>query len=131
VRARDDLIERRDRAEHVAHVRERDELRAPQQRVEVVEDERAVVVDFDEAQFGAGLGGEQLPRHEVRVVLDLRGEDRVAGFEVLRPQLKLTRLIASVVLRVQMISSECAALTKRATLTRASSNASVARAAIS
>ncbi len=48
-----------------------------------------------------------------------------------RPHENDTRLIASVVLRVQTISSVWAALTKRATLARASSKASVARAAIS
>ncbi len=38
----------------------------------------------DEAQLGAGLGGQQLPRHEVGVVLELAGEDRVAGVQVLQ-----------------------------------------------
>ena len=48
-----------------------------------------------------------------------------------RPHENETRLIASVVLRVQMISSVCAALTNAATFARAASKCSVARAASS
>ena len=76
------VVERRDRADRVRDVRERDQLHAGEQRVEVVEHQHAVAVGRDVAQLGAGLGGQQLPRHEVGVVLELGGEDRVARSEV-------------------------------------------------
>jgi len=52
-------------------VRERDEFDAAQLFGEVAEFVNALFVDLDEAQLGAGLRGEQLPRDEVRVVLEL------------------------------------------------------------
>ncbi len=52
-------------------------------RVELVEREPALLVDLEVAQRRAGLGGEQLPGDDVRVVLGLREDDRVAGAHVL------------------------------------------------
>ena len=65
VSGRYDDLERHDRAERVGDVRKRDQLRAAQLGLEIVEAKVAARVDFDEAQLGAGLGGQQLPRHEI------------------------------------------------------------------
>src|SRR5665213_1806139 len=81
-RARNDRFERRDRADRVRDVRQRDQLHAVEQVVEPVQDQHAVRVGRDEAQHRTGLRGEQLPGNEVRVVLELRGQDRVARPEV-------------------------------------------------
>ena len=75
-------LERRDRAERVADMRDRDELAAVEQVVEIVENVEAAIVDRNEAQLGAGSLGEQLPRHEIGVVFELGEQNRVAGFEV-------------------------------------------------
>ena len=82
VRARHDRFERRDRADGVADVRQGDEARPVQQVVQAVEDVAAFGVHLDEAQLGAGLGREQLPRDEVGVVLQLRRDDGVSGAQV-------------------------------------------------
>ena len=82
VRARHDVRERRDRAERVGNVRERDELDAAQLLVEVIENVQSFGIDLDEAKFRAGFGCEQLPRYQVRVVFELRGEDRIARPEI-------------------------------------------------
>ena len=73
---------RRERAEHVAHRRER---RAPWRRRaagEVGEVELAVGGERDPAQLDAALGGEHVPRHDVGVVLHVGEHDDVAGAEV-------------------------------------------------
>ena len=44
----------------------------------------AAIVGRNKAQLGAGLLGQQLPRHEVGVMFELCGKDRVAGFDVLQ-----------------------------------------------
>ena len=77
-------IERRDGAERVADLRKRDELAAVQQRVEIIEHVHAAVVDGNEAQLRPGFLGEHLPRYEVRVVLELRYENRIAAAHVLQ-----------------------------------------------
>ena len=51
--------------------------------VERVELQLAEVVDRDVRELGAGLLGDELPRDEVRVVLELGDHDDVAGAEVL------------------------------------------------
>ena len=72
-------------------------------------------------------GRDHLPGNEVGVVLQRRDDDlvvRPAGLP--RPQLCATRLMASVVPRVKMISRVEAAFRKRRTRSRAPSKASVA-----
>ena len=62
---------------------ERDELRLePQEDLEDVEAEDAVVGDRDELEVAVLLLGEELPRDEVRVVLHLGEHDRVAAADV-------------------------------------------------
>ena len=76
-------VDRVERAEHVAHRRER---QRPWPRraaaVEVVEVEAAVGGERDPAQLDAPLGGEDVPRHDVGVVLHVGEHDDVAGAEV-------------------------------------------------
>ena len=80
VRLADHLLDRVDRADAVRHGRERDELgiRA-QQDLERVLEQAAVIVEGHELEVGVLLLGQQLPRDEVRVVLHLRGDDRVGA----------------------------------------------------
>ena len=44
--------------------------------------ELALLVERDHPQLGAGLAGDELPGHEVRVVLELGDDDEIAGAEV-------------------------------------------------
>ena len=60
-------------------MRDRDELAAVEQAIQVVENEQAAIVDRNEAQLGAGALGQQLPRHEVGMMLELGQQDGVAG----------------------------------------------------
>ncbi len=84
VRLVDHLADRVDRAERVRDVGERDELRLqPEENVVDVLAEDAVVGDRDELEVAVLLLGEDLPRDEVRVVLHLREDDRVAAPDVL------------------------------------------------
>ena len=76
----DHLADRVDRPERVRDVGERDELRLePEQDLEDVEAEEAVVGDRDELEVAVLLLDEELPRDEVRVVLHLGQDDRVAA----------------------------------------------------
>ena len=122
------LADRVDRAERVADVGERDELRLePQQHLEHVEPEDAVVGDRDELEVAVLLLDEELPRDEVRVVLHLGQDDLVAAARCCGgPTSTATRLIASVAFRVKTISWLSGALMNRATLTRAFSYSAVA-----
>ena len=80
----DHLADRVDRAERVADVGERDELRLqPEEHLEDVEAEDAVVGDRDELEVAVLLLDEDLPRDEVRVVLHLGEDDLVAAPDVL------------------------------------------------
>ena len=45
-----------------------------------------MIVDRGDAQHGALLGAEQLPRHDIRVVLEMRDHDLVAGTDIRLPQ---------------------------------------------
>jgi hypothetical protein len=84
VRAAHDLGDRVDRAEHVRDVHDADDLHvaAREQRVELVEQQPAVVVDAHVVERRpGGLAGE-LPRHDPRVVLHLGHDHAVAGPEV-------------------------------------------------
>jgi hypothetical protein len=76
----DDALDRVLGAQDVADVDERDDLGAlGDQRVEVVEVEPALVGDGEPAQRRADPLGQQLPRHDVGVVLHLGDDDLVAG----------------------------------------------------
>ena len=73
----DHLADRVDGAERVRDVGERDELRLePEQHLEDVEAEDAVVGDRDELEVAVPLLDEELPRDEVGVVLHLGQDDR-------------------------------------------------------
>ncbi len=74
------LGDRVDRAEHIRHVRERRQLDPSlgQHLVELVERELALLVDLQVAEPGALLLAEDLPGHDVRVVLHVGDEHLVA-----------------------------------------------------
>ena len=65
--------------EHVRHGREGERLGPVEQAVEVGEVELAVLRERHPAQLDAPLGGEQVPGHDVGVVLHLGEHDDVAG----------------------------------------------------
>ena len=67
-----------DGAEHVGHRAEREQLGAVEQLVEVGEVEAVVGGERDPPQLDAPLGGEDLPGHDVGVVLHVGEHDRVA-----------------------------------------------------
>ncbi len=48
-----------------------------------LEQNLAVVVDRDDANLHAGLGRQHLPRHDVRVMFEVRNHELVAGPQVL------------------------------------------------
>ena len=77
---RHQLRDRQHGAEHVALVGERHDLRALRQ-LERVEVQPAVGRHAVPAQDGAGAPAQLLPRHQVRVVLQLGDDDLVAGLE--------------------------------------------------
>ena len=112
-----------DRAERVGDVNHREQLHLlRQQRIELGQVEHAFVAgDGQVGELRAGALGEQLPRHEVAVVLHLREQDHVAGFEIFRAPGLATRLMPSVVPRVKMISSALRALMNLAARVRAAS----------
>ena len=75
-----DLGDRVDGAEHVGDPGQRDDLGAlGDQLVDVRQVEPAVVGEPEPPQRRAGALGEQLPRHDVGVVLHLGDDDLVAG----------------------------------------------------
>ena len=76
-------LRRRDGAERVRDLRERDELRArAEQLLVLLEEDLAAVVDRHDAQAGARLRAELLPRHDVGVVLEPGDDDLVALADV-------------------------------------------------
>ena len=75
-----DVVER---PEHVRHRGDGQQLRAVEQTVEVGEVELEVVRDRDPAQLDAALLDEDVPRHDVGVVLHLGDHHRIARPEVL------------------------------------------------
>ena len=82
----DERLRRGDRPKAVARVGDGDELRALRHgRGELVAPQPAVVVDVHDHEGRADLLGELLPGHEVRVVLEHRRDDHVAGADVLAP----------------------------------------------
>ena len=85
VRHLDDLLGRRDGAERVRDLRERDELRlAVEQLAVLVEQHLAAVVHRGHAQLRALGERKLLPRHDVGVVLEVRDDDLVALADVLQ-----------------------------------------------
>ena len=72
-----------DRAEGVGDVREGDELGARgQQALEGDKVDFAARRDGRHDDLGAGAFGDHLPRHDVRMMLEVREQDLVAGFQV-------------------------------------------------
>ena len=71
-----------DRAEHVGHRAHREELGAVEQLGEVRQVEAVVGGEGDPPQLDAALGREDVPRHDVGVVLHVREHDGVALAEV-------------------------------------------------
>jgi len=84
VGAAHDVGDRRDRPHDVGDVRAGHELHAAggQQRVEHVQVEHALVVQGHVGQFGPGRLGEDLPRHDVAVVLQVGEDDEIPGSDV-------------------------------------------------
>ena len=81
-----DLPHRVDRAQHVRHVRDDDELRPPaDQTIDIALNELPLLVDIDIPQLGAGVLRDELPRDDVAVVLHHRKHDLIAGLEELAP----------------------------------------------
>ena len=80
----DDLRDGVDGSEDVGDVHERHQLRAAvgQEPGEGRELQLAVRGHRDEPQLQRALGGQHLPRHQIRVVLHLREHDRIAGLEI-------------------------------------------------
>ena len=82
----DEIRERQHRAERVRDVGEGDDARARAEQAEVgLEVDDAAPVDRHDAKRRARLRGEQLPGHDVRVVLEARDDDLVAGGEPRAP----------------------------------------------
>jgi hypothetical protein len=75
-----DVVER---PEDVRHGRDRQQLRTVEQPVEVGEVELEVVGDGDPAELDAALFDEDVPRHDIGVMLHLGDDHRIAGAEVL------------------------------------------------
>ena len=76
------LANRIDGAEHVAHGREAECLGAIEQRRQVGEVELAVVGQRHPAQLDAALGRQDVPRHDVGVMLHLREHDHITIVQV-------------------------------------------------
>ena len=107
--------DRVDRTEGVADMGEGHELRLePEEDLEDIEAEDAVIGDRDELQVAVLLLDQELPRDEVGVVLHLGQDDDVTPADVLPAPQYATRLIASVALRVKTISWRSGALMNRA-----------------
>ena len=79
----DDLLDRNDGAERVRHLRDRDQFGARRQRLlEFLDGEIALVVDIDPFDDGAVTFPEEMPGHDVGMVLHDREHDFVAGLDV-------------------------------------------------
>src|SRR5207245_2945344 len=80
----DHVASRVDGAHRVAHQVERDQLRTALQKVcKLVLPQLALLVDVDVLDVGASLGGQDLPGHDVGVVVEDRQHDEVALRDVL------------------------------------------------
>ena len=95
--------DRGERAGHVGHGGEGEQLHAVEQRVEVGEVELGIGGERDPADLEALLGLELEPRDDVGVVLELGEQHGVAGAEVgAGPSERATRLSDSVAFLVKM-----------------------------
>ena len=74
--------DRVERAQHVAHGGDRQQLRPVQQTIQIGEVQAAVSGDRDPANLEAPLGGQDVPRHDVGVVLHLGEHDCVRGAQI-------------------------------------------------
>ena len=80
----DQLFDRGDAAQRIGQLRLRDDTRAgPQQARELFEPQLIHVVDSRDAQSRAAALAQQLPGHDVGVVLHLGDEDFIAGLQAL------------------------------------------------
>ena len=70
----------------------------------MVEIELAIVGEAHGLDASIFLFGQELPWHEVGVMIHRRHDDEIAGLMLRRPHVCATRLIASVVLRTKTIS---------------------------
>ncbi len=78
------LLGRVDRPQGVAHLAKRHELRgALEELVELVEAQLSSLVDVHVLDRGSLLGGQDLPRHDVRVVLEEGEDEQVALLDML------------------------------------------------
>ena len=79
-----ELLDRVDRAERVRDeiVRNDLDVAARSELVERIQLELPEIVDRDVRELGTGSLGDELPRHEVGVVLELGDDDDVAGAEI-------------------------------------------------
>ena len=99
-----------DRAERIGNVCEREKFHFRRQRLlELFERESAVVTHRDEAKARVDSFGQELPRHEVAVVLHLGEQNHISGAKKFPAPGCATRLMLSVVPRVNTISSALAA----------------------
>ena len=86
MRKTDDLVDRVDRSERIRHVHHRYESRSVAEQLLVrVKIQLATVADRDDAQPRALFLTEKLPRHDIRVVLQRRDDNFVAGADVRAP----------------------------------------------
>ena len=80
--ARDEPLHRHDRAERVGDVREREQASArTDEALEGCEVHFAGLRDRNHLELRAGLLADELPRHDVGVVLQRRNQDLVAGLQ--------------------------------------------------
>src|SRR4051794_36322401 len=76
----DDVLDRIDRAERVGDVRNRHDLRLrAEQLLQLVEPQLALVGHGNDAQVSLLLLAQDLPRNNVRMMLERRDDDLVAG----------------------------------------------------
>ena len=82
MRQADDIGDRGDRAERVRNVGDRYQLGSRGQEIsEALEKEVSLVIDRRHLQHDLFFVAQQLPGHDVRVVLELRKDDLVAGLQ--------------------------------------------------
>ena len=78
-----DLAHRVDRAQHVGDMGDAGELHLRRQQLDILlHDQLATLVDRRGLHRGATTRGDQLPRHDVGVVLHHRGQDAVARLQL-------------------------------------------------
>jgi hypothetical protein len=78
----DDPRDRIDRAQRVGDVHDADELDSRREHfLEGVHPELPAIVDRRHDELGAGLLADELPGHDVRVVLHMGDQDLIAGLE--------------------------------------------------